>query len=96
MTAEAPQRDPSLREGCKGRRWLVRAGAAWRLMPPDLPPWPTVYQPSHRGLKAGVFPAMVQALRAGLRLAPGRTARGRYCCEAAAALDARKRHPCRV
>ena len=38
MTAEAPQRDHNLREVFNGRRWIVRAGAAWRLMPHDLPP----------------------------------------------------------
>jgi transposase len=39
ITAEAPQREPSLREVVNGLRWIVRAGAAWRLMPHDLPPW---------------------------------------------------------
>ena len=57
MTEDAPQRDHSLREVFHGLRWLVRAGAAWRLMPYDLPPWYTVYQQSHRWLKAGVFEA---------------------------------------
>jgi transposase len=27
-----------------GLRWLVRAGAAWRMLPHDLPSWYTVYQ----------------------------------------------------
>jgi transposase len=74
MTADAPQREHSLREVFNGLRWLVRAGAAWRLMPHDLPPWHTVYQQSQRWLKAGVFETMVHALRAVLRLAQGRTA----------------------
>src|SRR5215831_17291054 len=69
-----PQREHSLREVCNGLRWLVRAGAAWRLIPPDLPPWHTVYQQSQRWLKAGVFDAIVQELRAVLRLAQGRKA----------------------
>jgi transposase len=51
ITAEAPQRDHSLREVFNGLRWIVRAGAAWRLLPHDLPPWHTVYQQSHRWLK---------------------------------------------
>ena len=42
MTEDAPQRDQSLREVFHGLRWLVRAGAAWRLLPQDLPPWYTV------------------------------------------------------
>jgi transposase len=42
MTEDAPQREHSLREVFNGLRWIVRAGAAWRLMPHDLPPWYTV------------------------------------------------------
>jgi transposase len=38
---EAPQREHSLREVFNGLHWIVRAGAAWRLMPHDLPPWHT-------------------------------------------------------
>jgi transposase len=72
MAEEAPQREHSLREVFNGLRWIVRAGAAWRMMPHDLPPWPTVYQQSQRWLKAGVFDAIVQDLRAVLRLAQGR------------------------
>ena len=53
----------SLREVLNGLRWLVRAGAAWRLLPHDLPPWYTVYQHTQRWLKAGVFDALVQDLR---------------------------------
>jgi transposase len=48
ITAEAPQRAHSLREVFHSLRWIVRAGAAWRMMPHDLPPWHTVYQQSHR------------------------------------------------
>jgi transposase len=74
MTEDAPQRDHSLREVFNGQRWLVRAGAAWRLMPHDLPPWHTVYQQSQRWRKAGVFAAIVHDLRELLRVAPGRNA----------------------
>jgi transposase len=74
MTEDAPQRDPSLREVFHGLRWLVRAGAAWRLRPQDLPPWYTVYQQSYRWLTAGVFAAIVHDLREILRVAQGRNA----------------------
>lgn len=74
MTEDAPQREHSLREVFNGLRWIVRAGAAWRLMPHALPPWYTVYQQSHRWLKAGVFETIVHDLRALLRVAQGRTA----------------------
>ena len=58
MTEDAPQREHSLREVFHGLRWIVRAGAAWRMMPHDLPPWHTVSQQSHRWRKAGVFDAL--------------------------------------
>src|SRR5215510_10438731 len=74
MTEDAPQREHSLREVFNGLRWMVRAGAAWRMLPHDLPPWPTVYQQRYRWLQAGVFDAIVQDLRAVLRLAQGRQA----------------------
>jgi transposase len=73
MTEDTPQRDQSLREVLHGLRWLVRAGAAWRLMPHDLPPWHPLDQQSQRWLAASVFETMVHDLRALLRLAQGRT-----------------------
>jgi transposase len=66
-----PQREHSLREVFNGLRWIVRAGAAWRLMPHDLPPWHTVYQQSQRWRKAKVFEAIVHDLREVLRVAQG-------------------------
>jgi transposase len=74
MTEDAPQREYSLREVFNGLRWLVRAGAVWRLMPHDLPPWPVVYQQTQRWLKAGVFEAMVHDVRELLRIAAGKDA----------------------
>lgn len=74
MTEDAPQRDHSLREVFNALRYIVRAGAPWRMMPNDLPPWHTVYQQTQRWLHAGVFEAMVHDLRALLRLAQGRKA----------------------
>jgi len=74
MREDAPQREHELREVFNGLRWLVRAGAAWRMMPNDLPPWYTVYQQTQRWLAAGVFEAMVHDLRVLLRLAAGREA----------------------
>jgi transposase len=72
MTEEAPQRVHSLREVFNGVRWLVRAGAPWRMMPNDLPPWEAVYQQTQRWLNAGVFEAIVHDLRVVLRQAEGR------------------------
>ena len=72
MTEDAPQRVHSLREIFNGMRYIVRTGAAWRMMPNDLPPWEAGYQQSQRWLKAGVFEDMVSDLCTILRLAAGR------------------------
>ena len=53
-------------------RWLMCAGAPWRLLPGDLPPWHVVYDQAQRWIATGVFTAMVDDLRAVLRLAQGR------------------------
>jgi transposase len=72
ITENAPQRVHPLREVFNGLRYIVRSGATWRMMPNDLPPWEMVYQQTQRWLKAGVFEAIVQDVRALLRLAQGR------------------------
>lgn len=74
MAESAPQRQHALRELFNGLRYVIRYGIAWRAMPNDLPPWFAVYQQSQRWLLAGVFDALVQDLRAVLRLAAGRSA----------------------
>ncbi len=72
MTEDAPQREYPLREVFNGLRYIVRGGIPWRMMPNDLPPWYTVFQQTQRWLQAGVFEAIVDDLRALLRLAAGR------------------------
>jgi transposase len=72
MTADAPQRTHDLREVFNAARWLARAGAAWRMLPHNFPPWHAVYQQNRRWLKAGCFEAIVHDLRALLRQAHGR------------------------
>ena len=62
MSEDAPQRENSLREVFNGLRWMIRAGATWRMMPQDLPPWLTVYQQSQWWIRAGVFEAIVADL----------------------------------
>lgn len=84
MKEEAPQRVHSLREVFNGLRWMVRAGAPWRFMPGDLPPWHTVFQQSQRWIKAGVFETIVHDLREVLRIAAGKNAK-----PSAAILDSR-------
>ena len=74
MNEAAPQREYPLREVFNGLRWIVRAGAPWRMLPNDLPPWEAVYQQTQRWLKAGAFEAIVNDLRQLLRVAAGRKA----------------------
>jgi len=69
---DAPQRHHDLRRVFDALRWIVRAGAPWRMLPHDFPPWEAVYQQTQRWIDAGVFEAMVHDLREVLRLAQGR------------------------
>jgi transposase len=78
------QRRHDLRAVYDALRWIVRAGAAWRLLPGDFPPWHAVYDQARRWLAAGCFEAMAHDLRAVLRLAEGRAA-----APSAAILDSR-------
>lgn len=74
MDPDAPQRLYSMRDLFDALRWLARAGAPWRMLPGDFPPWEAVYQQMQRWLKAGVFEAMVHDLRILLRWSEGREA----------------------
>jgi len=73
MRDDAPQREYDLRDVLDAVRWLVKAGAPWRYLPNDFPPWPAVYQQARRWLAAGCFEAMAHDLREILRVAAGRT-----------------------
>jgi transposase len=72
LPEDAGQRRYALREVFNALRWIVRAGAPWRLLPHELPPWPAVYQQTQRWIAAGCFEALVHDLRAILRLVDGR------------------------
>ncbi|MCF2135368.1 MULTISPECIES: IS5 family transposase [Mycetohabitans] len=74
MTEEAPQRRYELREMFNALRWMARAGASWRMLPTNFPPWELVYQQTQRWLNAGCFEAMVNDLRSVLRVAQQRQA----------------------
>src|SRR5918993_4064877 len=73
MSEDAPQRRHDLREVFNALRWIVRAGAPWRMLPHDFPRWEAVYQQTQRWIAAGCFEAMVHDLRAMLRWSAGRT-----------------------
>lgn len=84
MDCDVPQREHDLRQVFNGLRWIVRAGAPWRMMPNDLPPWHAVYEQTRRWIDANVFEAMVHDLRELLRTCQGRDPR-----PTAAILDSR-------
>ncbi len=67
MREDAPQRQHDLREVFNALRWIVRAGAPWRYLPGNFPPWEAVYQQTQRWIAAGAFETMVHDLRVLLR-----------------------------
>lgn len=73
LPLDAAQRRHELRAVFDALRWLLRAGAPWRLLPGDFPPWHAVYDQAQRWIASGVFEAMVHDLRAVLRVGQGRT-----------------------
>lgn len=68
MDERAPQRIYPLRDLFNGLRWMVRAGAPWRMMPHNLPPWHAVYEQTQRWITAGCFERLVHDLRVLIRL----------------------------
>src|SRR5829696_889782 len=50
---DAPQRTHDLRKVFDALRWIVRAGAPWRMLPNDFPPWEAVYQQTQRWIASG-------------------------------------------
>jgi transposase len=72
ISPDAPQRRHDLREVFDALRWMVRAGAGWRLLPHDFPPWAAVYPQTQRWVRAGVFEQIAHDLRELLRVAAGR------------------------
>jgi putative transposase len=60
------------REVLNGIRYLLRAGGAWRLLPHEFPPWPTVYAYFRRWQGDGTWERIAGALRRDLRGALGR------------------------
>ena len=62
----------SLRDILDGIFYVIRGGNAWRLMPHDLPPWPTVYH-YHRVWRLwGLWERVHTTLREHVRISAGR------------------------
>ena len=62
------------REVLNAMRYLLRSGGAWRLLPHEFPPWPTVYAYFRRWQADGTWERMAAVLRRELRVALGRRA----------------------
>ena len=60
------------REALNGMRYLLRSGGAWRLLPHEFPPWPTVYAYFRRWEADGTWERIAGVLRRDLRVALGR------------------------
>lgn len=73
LPEDALQRRYPLREVFNALRWILRAGAPWRLLPTNFPPWPLVYQQTQRWIRADCFEALVADLRLLLRTLAGRS-----------------------
>lgn len=68
MDEAAPPRRNSLRELFNALRGMVRAGAPWRLLPHEFPPWHAVYEQTRRWITAGCFEQLVHDRRIIIRL----------------------------
>lgn len=54
--------------------YVVRGGAAWRMMPGDFPPWQTIYEYFSGWRKSGLWQRIYEALHRAVRLSSGRKA----------------------
>lgn len=65
-------RSADVREVVDAVRYVLRAGCAWRLLPREFPPWPTVSAYFRRWQADGTWERAAGALRRDLREALGR------------------------
>lgn len=65
-------RQVDMREILNGIFYLVRAGCSWRMLPHDLPPWPTIQWYYDQWRKDGTWIKIHDALRGQVRQADGR------------------------
>jgi putative transposase len=63
-----------LREIINAIRYVLRGGIAWRAMPHDLPPWPTVWTYYRTWRDDGTWKRVHDALHRQVRVAAGRDA----------------------
>jgi putative transposase len=65
-------RSVALRAVINGVFYVLRSGCAWRMLPHDLPPWPTVYYYFWSWRRDGTWERIQDELRAAVRQQAGR------------------------
>lgn len=66
------KRKYSPRDILDGVFYILRTGCQWRMLPPDFPPWQTVYSSYRRWTESGLWKRLNDALRTRLRKAAGK------------------------
>ncbi len=61
-----------MRAVLNGIRYVLRGGIPWRMLPRDLPPWPTVYYYFRRWQRDGTWQRLNDTLRREVRVRAGR------------------------
>ena len=67
-------RERDLREILNGIFYLTRSGCAWRMLPKDFGPWPTVHDYYRRWRRQGIWEQLNHTLREQVRVTAGKTA----------------------
>jgi transposase len=62
-------RTVDMREILNGIQFILRGGCAWRMLPHDLPPWPTVHDYYRKWRKDGTWLKIHATLREQVRVA---------------------------
>jgi transposase len=62
-------RTVEMREILNGIQFILRGGCAWRMLPHDLPPWPTVHDYYRKWRKDGTWLKIHATLREQVRVA---------------------------
>jgi putative transposase len=65
-------RDVDMRAVVNGIFYVLRSGCAWRMLPHDFPPWPTVYYYFSRWRRDGTWERLQDSLRTQVRQRAGR------------------------
>jgi putative transposase len=71
-------RTTDLRDVVDAMLYLLRAGCAWRLLPHEFPPWPTVHHYYRLFRRDGTWERVHDRLREQCRVAAGRHAQPSY------------------